>query len=61
MSTRLSQCCYSRHDGRVSPNEEDMDLEYWWQNLRDDVQRTGPVFAIDTTDRIRKEVRSHGL
>ena len=32
--------------GRISPNEEDLDLEYWWQDQKEGIQRTGPVFTI---------------
>lgn len=35
--------------GRISPNEEDMDLEYWWQNNREGIVHEAPVFSIDLT------------
>jgi len=35
---------------RISPNEEDMDLEYWWQNRRPEPLHPEPRFTLDTRD-----------
>ena len=35
--------------GRISPNEEDLDLEYWWQNRSPDALHPDPRFAINAT------------
>jgi len=36
-----------KHGGRLSPNETDIDLEYWWQNLEEAVQHEEPFFELD--------------
>jgi hypothetical protein len=33
--------------GRISPNEDDLDLEYWWQNDREGIVHEEPIFYID--------------
>ena len=33
--------------GRISPNEDDLDLEYWWQNDREGIVHKEPIFYID--------------
>ncbi len=33
--------------GRLSPNEDDIDLEYWWQNKKGNVKHTSPKFILD--------------
>ena len=33
--------------GRLSPNQDDIDLEYWWQNNRRDIEHTSPEFLIN--------------
>ncbi|MCK0148087.1 hypothetical protein MWU78_20745 [Arenibacter sp. F26102] len=33
--------------GRISPNQEDLDLEYWWQNNEKKLQHRSPTFFID--------------
>ena len=33
--------------GRISPNQDDMDLEYWWQNGEDGIDHQAPEFLID--------------
>jgi hypothetical protein len=33
--------------GRISPNEDDLDLEYWWQNDREGIAHQEPIFYID--------------
>ncbi len=33
--------------GRVSPNQEDLDLEYWWQNNREDMTHLPPEFKLE--------------
>jgi hypothetical protein len=33
--------------GRISPNEYDLDLEYWWQNNREGIVHEEPIFYID--------------
>lgn len=34
--------------GRISPNEEDMDLEYWWQNRKSESLHPEPAFFMET-------------
>jgi len=38
-----------KRGARISPNEEDLDLEYWWQNKSTDTLHPEPVFTLDTT------------
>jgi len=38
-----------KRGARISPNEEDLDLEYWWQNHKQSVLHPEPRFTIDTT------------
>jgi len=38
-----------RRGARISPNEEDLDLEYWWQNKSTDSLHPAPVFTLDTS------------
>lgn len=38
-----------KRGGRISPNEEDMDLEYWWQNRSQNNLHPEPTFRIDVT------------
>lgn len=35
-----------RRGGRLSPNEEDIDLEYWWDNLREGNGHSDPEFFL---------------
>ena len=37
-----------KRGGRISPNEDDMDLEYWWQNQSADTHHPTPIFDLDT-------------
>jgi hypothetical protein len=32
--------------GRASPNEEDIDLEYWWNNFREGNEHVDPEFSV---------------
>lgn len=32
--------------GRISPNQEDLDLEYWWQHDNQEIQHRPPTFFI---------------
>ncbi|MDR2470037.1 MAG: hypothetical protein LBD27_06110 [Tannerella sp.] len=32
--------------GRLSPNEDDIDLEYWWDNLRENNEHAEPEFSM---------------
>ncbi len=36
-----------RRGGRISPNQDDMDLEYWWQNNEQGIKHASPTFLID--------------
>jgi len=36
-----------RRGGRISPNQDDMDLEYWWQNGEGGIEHRAPEFLID--------------
>jgi hypothetical protein len=36
-----------KRGARVSPNEEDLDLEYWWQNRADDHLHPSPAISLD--------------
>lgn len=36
-----------RRGGRINPNQDDMDLEYWWQNGEAAIEHTAPQFLID--------------
>ena len=41
--------------GRLSPNQEDIDLEYWWQNREIQPAHTQPVFDLEpATDKLLK-------
>jgi len=33
--------------GRINPNQEDLDLEYWWQNSKEGLLHTPPEFWLD--------------
>jgi hypothetical protein len=33
--------------GRLSPNQDDIDLEYWWQNNKENIEHISPEFLID--------------
>jgi len=33
--------------GRVSPNEDNLDLEYWWRHQEAGIKHLGPVFTLD--------------
>ena len=45
--------------GRVSPNEEDVDLEYWWQNREPGNLHPEPRFTIDTTGTEFEDTEGH--
>ena len=34
--------------GRINPNQDDLDLEYWWQNSREGVVHDPPRFIMET-------------
>ena len=34
--------------GRINPNQDDLDLEYWWQNSREGVVHDPPGFIMET-------------
>ena len=36
-----------RRGGRISPNQDDLDLEYWWQNNREDISHLPPEFKLE--------------
>jgi hypothetical protein len=36
--------------GRISSNQEDLDLEYWWQNSKEVLKHAPPEFLVDLTD-----------
>ncbi len=36
-----------RRGGRISPNQEDIDLEYWWQNDAGRIEHGDPQFLIN--------------
>ncbi len=38
---------YGRRGGRIHPNQDDLDLEYWWQNEEGQVDHEAPAFVID--------------
>ena len=33
--------------GRINPNQEDLDLEYWWQNREEGLKHQPPEFLLD--------------
>jgi len=33
--------------GRISPNQTDLDLEYWWQNRAEGISHSPPVFKLE--------------
>ncbi len=37
-----------KRGGRISPNEDDMDLEYWWQDQSADTHHPIPICTLDT-------------
>ncbi len=39
-----------KRGARVSPHEEDLDLEYWWQHQREDTSHPAAVITLDTGD-----------
>lgn len=36
--------------GRLSPNEDDVDIEYWWQNTAEGNKHTAPSFTLTSSD-----------
>lgn len=39
-----------KRGGRLTPNEDNVDLEYWWQNDELGMQHTSPKFVFDLSD-----------
>ncbi len=35
--------------GRINPNQDDLDLEYWWRNLEQGVNHACPEFLLDVS------------
>ncbi len=33
--------------GRITPNEDNLDMEYWWENEKEGIAHTPPEFLID--------------
>ena len=36
-----------KHGGRLSPNQTDIDLEYWWQDMEEGVRHDEPFFELE--------------
>jgi hypothetical protein len=41
-----------RRGGRITPNQDDVELEYWWQCGQEGMELGSPVFAIDLADTV---------
>ncbi len=39
-----------KRGGRLTPNEDNVDLEYWWQNDESGMRHTSPKFVFDLSD-----------
>ena len=47
--------------GRLSPNEDDIDLEYWWQNYEPDYSHSSPEYTIDLSGTAFEGARPEAL